>query len=470
MSDLEAVLAHVDVQAHDYVARLMEYVRQPSISAQRIGMDEAAMLACDIISERLGMEAELLPTAGFPCILARHGPIPDKPTVLIYGHYDVQPPEPYEAWLSPPFEPTIRNGRVYARGVGDNKAQHFAHILALEAWHTVHGSFPCNVILMLEGEEEVGSPNLAGFVREHRERLAADFVVISDGHLHESGQPVICFGNRGFVSFELHARTGSRDAHSGNFGGVMPNAIWSLVHLLGTMKNADGYITIAGLHDQVVPPSNRERAATDALPVDLGAVQSTLGFRAIDRPEDRPYYDRLMFHPTLTINGLHGGYEGEGSKAVIPATAFAKCDMRLVSGQTPEYVMRCVADHVHAFAPDVEFRPLQGTPPARTPIDSPYATYLIEAVRAVCGSKPLIQASLGATLPTHVFSTILGLPTFLLPFANADEANHAPNENISIDCFMSGIRISAALFAALGRSIRMTRKDPSHDPDNLRSG
>ncbi|WP_412065669.1 M20/M25/M40 family metallo-hydrolase [Rhizobium sp. SYY.PMSO] len=460
MSDLEAVLTYVDTQVESYVARLLDYVRQPSISAQRIGMDEAARLACGIISEKLGMQAELLPTGGFPCILAWHDLIPGKPTVLVYGHYDVQPPEPYDAWLSPPFEPTIRDGRIYARGVGDNKAQHFAHILALEAWLTVHGSFPCNVIVMLEGEEEVGSPSLASFVRDNRDRLTADFVVISDGHLHESGKPVICFGNRGFVSFELYARTGSRDAHSGNFGGVMPNAIWSLVHLLGTMRNADGLITIAGLQDEVVAPTSRERAATDALPVDLESVQATLGFRAIDRPENRPYYDRLMFHPTLTINGLHGGYEGEGTKAVIPATAFAKCDIRLVAEQTPEHVMRCVADHVQSFGPDVEFRPKQGTPPAKTPIDSPYAVHLIEAVRAVYGSEPLIQTSLGATLPTHVFSTILGLPTFLLPFANADEANHAPNENITIDCFMNGIRISASLFATLGEPVHTDQKGP----------
>ncbi|HEY0123495.1 MAG TPA: M20/M25/M40 family metallo-hydrolase [Rhizobium sp.] len=451
MTDLAAVLAHIDDHAGSYVDRLIDYVRQPSISAQRTGMDEAAALACDIISTRLGMQAELLPTAGFPCIVARHAPIAGKPTVLIYGHYDVQPPEPYDAWLSPPFEPTIRNGRIYARGVGDNKAQHFAHILALEAHLAVHGAFPCNVILMLEGEEEIGSPSLAGFVSENRDRLGADFVVISDGHLHESGEPVICFGNRGFVSFELHARTGSRDAHSGNFGGVMPNAIWSLVHLLGTMKDADGRITIDGLHDRITSPSNRERAATDALPVDIEAVRATLGFRSLDMPENRPYYDRLMFHPTLTINGLHGGYEGEGTKAVIPATAFAKCDIRLVAGQTPEHVMGCVADHIRKFAPDVEFRPRQGTPPAKTPINSPYATYIVDAVKAIHGAEPLIQASLGATLPTHVFSTILGLPTFLLPFANADEANHAPNENITIECFLNGIRTAAALFAAVGR-------------------
>lgn len=464
MEQLASIFEHIDAQGENYLARLMDYVSHPSISAQNIGMAEAAQLLCRMISERLAMEVELLPTAGYPVVLARSAKIAGAPTVLIYGHYDVQPPEPYEAWITPPFEPARRDGRIYARGVGDNKAQHLAHILALEAHLSVTGRLPCNVILMLEGEEEVGSPNLASFVSGHREKLGADFVVISDGHLHESGRPVICFGNRGFVSFELRARTGRRDAHSGNFGGVMPNAVWSLVHLLACMKDADGRITIAGLADEITTPAADEKQAAASLPVDIAAVRATLGFAELDAPTDRGYYERLMFHPTLTINGLHGGYGGPGTKAVIPAEAVAKCDIRLVAGQTPEHVLACVAEHVRRHAPAVEFVAKAGTPPSQTPLDSPYAACLREAVRLVHGVEPLIQPCLGATLPTHVFATTIGMPTFLLPFANADEANHAPNENMRIDCFLNGIRTAAALLAATA-TLHKTVDNTTSQPD-----
>ncbi|MBJ3777011.1 M20/M25/M40 family metallo-hydrolase [Acuticoccus mangrovi] len=454
MSDLDDVFARLDERFEAHLELLIDYLRQPSISAQNVGMGEAARLAAGHLVDRLGMEVELIPTAGYPMVLGK-SPRVDGPTVLVYGHYDVQPPEPVEAWTSPPFSPQVRDGRLYARGAGDNKGQHFAHILALEALRETHGRLPCNVLFLLEGEEEVGSPNLRPFLKTHADALGADLVVISDGPLHESGASVICFGNRGFLSFELHAKTARRDAHSGLFGGVMPNAAWALVHALASMRDRDGRLTVEGLLDGVEPPAPAERAAADIFPVDVEAVQRELGLTHLDQPKDRPFADRLMFHPTLTINGISGGYAGRGSKAVIPAQAIAKCDIRLVAGMEPEHVFACLERHVARHAEDVEVVRGQGTPVARTPLDHPWAGALREAIVRARGAEPLLQPMLGATLPTAAFQSVLGLPTFLVPFANADEANHAPDENLKIACFRDGIRTAAAIYVSIGAAGRV---------------
>lgn len=461
---LDAVFAHIDAHADSFVTRLMEYVRHPSISAQNIGIREVSALLVDILTG-LGMEAEAVPTSGHPMVLGRRGDDPTKPTVLLYGHYDVQPPEPLELWDSPPFEPEIRDGRIWARGVGDNKGQHFAQLMAIESHLAVHGTLPCNVIFLLEGEEEIGSPHIAEFVREHAARLRADLVVTADGPLHASGQPLITFGVRGMAGFELRAKTANSDAHSGNFGGVMPNAIWKLVHLLSTMKRPDGTITIDGLHDPIIPPTNKESAAAADLPLDLPQFLAKTGMSELDAPTGRPFYDRLMFHPTLTINGLHGGYGGDGSKTVLPAEAVAKCDIRLVEAMTPEQVLDCVRAHVARHAPDVEFVPMGGMLPSKTPMDEPLASAVIAAVTRGHGTAPLLYPVVGGSLPDYVFTKILGLPAFVTPYANADEANHAPNENLEVALFHKGIRTGAALLAALGDTpIRTAGDNPYAEP------
>lgn len=448
-TDLARVLAHIDANRDAYVSRVMDYVRHPSISAQNIGIAEVANLLVAMLT-KLGLEATTLATKNHPMVLGRWMGKPGKPTVLLYGHYDVQPPEPYELWKSPPFEPTIRDGRIWARGIGDNKGQHFAQLMALEAHLAVTGELPCNVIVLLEGEEEIGSPHIAAFVREHADKLDADLVVTADGPLHESGAPVITYGVRGVASFELRCRTANRDAHSGNFGGVMPNAIWKLVHLLGTMKNTAGEITIAGLADPVIPPTELEKAAVAKLPLDLAAIKADLGIADLDAPLERGYFERLMFHPTLTINGLHGGYGGAGSKTVLPCEAIAKCDIRLVEAMTPDQVYAAVKAHVAKHAPDVEFVPLNAMLPSKTPMDDPYAAVIRDAIVTARGVEPLLYPSVGGSLPDYVFTKILGKPAYVTPYANADEANHAPNENLKLDLFHAGIRTGAALLAKLG--------------------
>jgi len=447
--DLSPVFTHIDANQDDYIQRLMDYVRHPSISAQDIGVAEMAQLVVRMLTE-VGLETRLIPTAGYPMVLGRWDKSPGAPTVLLYGHYDVQPPDPLEAWASPPFEPTIRDGRIYARGVGDNKGQHFAQILAIESHLAVRNRLPCNVIVLLEGEEEVGSPHIAEFVQEHKDELQADLVITADGQLHPSGTPTITFGVRGVASFELRAHGANSDLHSGNFGGVAPNPLWSLVHLLASMKNENGEITIEGFYEPIIPPTPLEKAAAAKLPVDLNEVKAELGLENLDQPLDRFYYDRLMFNPTLTINGLHGGYGGPGSKTVLPCEAIAKCDIRLVEAQTPDEILAKVAAHVQRHAPEVEFIPLDGMFPSRTPMDSPYAEPIREAIVTAQDVEPFLYPSMGGSLPDYVFTKILGIPAFVVPYGNADEANHAPNENLTIECFYNGIRTGAAILSHLG--------------------
>lgn len=450
-TDLAAVFDHIDRNRDAFLDRLIDYVRHPSISAQDIGITEVAALLVEMLTG-MGLETEALPTAKHPMIVARWEKAPGKPTVLLYGHYDVQPPDPLDKWISPPFEPTIRDGRLYARGVGDNKGQHLAQILAIESHLKVHGRLPCNVILLLEGEEEIGSPHIADFVRAHGDKLKADLSITADGPRHTSGAAAIKFGSRGVVSFELRCRHATRDVHSGNFGGVVPNPIWTLVHLLGTMKNAAGEITIEGFHDGVQPPEPEERAAIARLPLDVEAVKASLGLARLDAPADRPFYDRLCFQPTLTINGFHGGYGGPGTKTVLPCEAFVKCDIRLVHDQDPDDILRKVGAHVAKHAPEVEFVTFDmGMQPSKTPISSPYTEKLVRAFVAAQGDEPLLIPAGFGSLPGYVFTKILGIPAFVTPYANPDEANHAPNENLTLDCFHSGIRTGAAVLHELGQ-------------------
>lgn len=447
--DLSDIFAYIDAHRQEYLDRLFAYLRQPSISAHGLGIAETAeMIAGDL--RAIGLAPRIIPTAGWPMVLGERNDAPGTPTVLLYGHYDVQPPDPLDEWVSPPFEPTIRNGRIYARGVGDNKGQHFAQILGLEATIACRGKLPCNVKVLLEGEEEIGSPRMADFAREHRADLAADLVITSDGPVDESGQSEIVFGVRGVLSFSLHARGANRDLHSGNWGGIAPNPLWTLVHLLGTMKNDRGEITIDGFYDNVLPMTDLERRALAALPLDIEAVKSSLDLAQLDQPLDRGYFERLSAWPTFTINGLHGGYGGPGSKTVLPHQAIAKCDIRMVEPQTADEIFAKVEAHVRKHAPGVELVRQGSMDPSKTPLDSPYAGPIRRGIVAAQGAEPLLVPALGGSLPDYVFTKVLGIPAFNVPYANADEANHAPNENMELERFYMGIKTGAAMLAYLG--------------------
>jgi acetylornithine deacetylase/succinyl-diaminopimelate desuccinylase-like protein len=448
-TDLSDVFTYIDQHRTEFLDRLIDYVRVPSISAHGIGMDEVGARLVDMLL-RLDFDAQLIPTAGWPMVLARRIDVPEAPTVLLYGHYDVQPPDPLDAWISPPFEPTIRAGRIYARGVADNKGQHLAQILALEALLACRDALPCNVIMLLEGEEEIGSPQMPEFVRTHRNQLNADLVITADGPVDPSGRSRILFGVRGIISFELRARGANRDLHSGSWGGVVSNPLWTLVHLLATMKNSRGEITIEGFYDNVLPATELERAALDNLPVDVDAIKRELEIEHLDEPRDRPFPDRLALWPTLTINGLHGGYGGPGSKTVLPSEAFAKCDIRLVEAQSVEEIYAKVEAHVRKHAPNVNVIRQGGMDPSKTPLDSPFTEPIRRGIITAQGAEPLLVPALGGSLPDYVWTKILGIPAFVVPYGNADQANHAPNENLEVERFFMGIKTGAAMLAQLG--------------------
>ncbi len=429
----------------------------PSISAHGEGMTEVAGYLLETLT-KLGLEAEAVATKGWPVVLGRYNKDPEALTVLLYGHYDVQPPDPLDAWDSPPFEPEIRNGRIYARGVGDNKGQHFAQLLALESLLDITGELPCNVIVMLEGEEEIGSPHLAEFITTHRDKLKADLVITSDGPVHDSGRATLMFGVRGIISFELRAKGANRDLHSGNWGGVAPNPIWTLVQLLATMKNTNGQVTVEGFYDSVLPATPLELEALAKLPVNVERIKQDLGLSQLDAPLERPFYERLSLFPTFTINGFHAGYGGKGSKTVLPHEAFVKCDVRLVEAQNTEDIFKKLERHVAKHAPEVEFKRQGAMEPSKTPIEHPFTKPIIKAIRHAQQDEPLLVPAMGGSLPDYVFTKILGIPAFVVPYANADEANHAPNENLELSRFMKGIKTGAAMLSYLAE--HSAKKNP----------
>lgn len=449
MGSLQQVYQHISGKQDVFVQRLKDYIRKPSISAHGLGIAETAAWLAALLGT-LGFEAQTLPTAGWPMVVGRYHHKPGKPTVLFYGHYDVQPPDPLEEWVSLPFEPEVRDGRIFGRGAGDNKGQHFAQLLAIESWMAVAGELPCNVTFLLEGEEEVGSPNLESFARDHQQLLKADLVITSDGPIAEDGTPQIVFGVRGVLSFEMHARGASTDLHSGNWGGVAPQPLWKLVQVLATMKNARGEITIPGIMEQVTPVTPAERAALDKLPLDLETLMAGVGMSTLDGPPGIPFYDRISHRPTLTINGFHGGYGGPGSKTVLPHEGFVKCDMRLVGGMSLAASEAAIRAHVAAIDPEVELFFDAGMEPSRTSLESPFAGPIHQAIVHAQGVQPYHITSLGGSLPDYIYTKVLGIPAFVVPYANADERNHAPNENIKLDCFLNGIRTGVALLAFLG--------------------
>jgi acetylornithine deacetylase/succinyl-diaminopimelate desuccinylase-like protein len=446
-SHLKQVVRAIDSKRDSLLNDLFTLLAQPSISAQDIGIRECAELEMAFL-RRSGLEPRLLETSGHPMVYAEWLGAPGKPTVLFYGHYDVQPPDPLDLWNSPPFEPEIREGRIYARGVADNKAQHFSHIAAISAWLETTGSLPVNVKVLLEGEEEVGSPHLDEAVATYRNLLTADLVYTSDGPVTDSAYPEISFGVRGLLYIELRTKGPNRDLHSGHWGGVAPNPIWTLVRSLNTMIDDQNHILIDGFYDNVAAPTPGARAAMEALPFDVGEA---IGQSEMAPPADLPYADRIMAQPTLNLAGISGGYGGPGSKTIIPSVAMAKIDMRLVPDQTPDEIWEKVSAHLAIFAPDVEVVRLDGGMlPSYTPVEHPLAEVVREAIAFGFGSRPIDIPLVGGSLPDAVWTKTLGLPSFLVSYGDPPQANHSPNESYSVDRLWQGMHTSAALLVILG--------------------
>lgn len=450
ISDIQAALEHARANRENDLQDLFKLLEQPSISAQNIGVEECADLEEALLKDA-GFNTRRLDAPGHPVLYGEWLGAPDKPTVLFYGHYDVQPPDPLELWESDPFTPTIRDGRIYCRGVADNKAQHFSHIAAVRHWLRANGSLPCNVKIMLEGEEEVGSTHLDTVAAAHKDLLKADFVYTSDGPVTDDRYPEISFGVRGNLYIELHAQGANRDLHSGHWGGVAPNPILALARLLTTMIDEENRILIDGFYDSVREPTPGAKAAMDALPFDVAQTIAGIGLTEMVPPAERSYAERVMFQPTLSPAGVIGGYTDEGSKTVLPAKASMKIDMRLVPNQTPDEIWEKVKVHVEKYGEGITVERLGGGfLPSFTPVEHPMADIVRAAVEAGFGSKPISVPSAGGSLPDAVWTQTLGMPSFLVPYGAPEQANHSPNESYRLERLYQGIETSIHLIGLLG--------------------
>lgn len=449
---IERVHQYIEAHRDTALELLKTLIRQPSISAQDRGVKECARLLADVLRD-LGIAAEVVETPTQPVVLGELRRDPAAYTLLVYGHYDVQPPEPLELWQSPPFEPTVRDGRLFGRGAGDNKGQLMTHALAAKAWMEAAGEPPINLKFIFEGEEESGSPGLADFVRAHRDRLAADLVYISDGGLHPSGAPIISLGNRGILGLTLVAQGADRDNHSGNKGGVAPNPVWMLVHLLSTMVDRSGRVLIEGFYDDVRPIGPVERDALAKMDFDSKAFAATMGLP--DLPMDgAAYWRRIMLEPYFNINGFISGYVGPGSKTIIPSQAECRIDIRLVVDQRTQDIYEKVARHVQKVDPRVRVLPrgLGHMEASRTPPDHPAVGAVAAAIAAWRKINPVVNLCAGGSLPSAVWPDVLGVAHIGVPYANADENNHGPNENLSLERYYDGIHVSAEVFRALAEA------------------
>ena len=435
--------------------RLNRFLAIPSVSTKAEHGADVARCAEWLAGElrRIGLAAEVHPTEGHPVVLGEwRGAGTAARTVLIYGHYDVQPPEPLELWRSPPFVGTTREGRLYARGAADDKGQVWIHLMALEACLAARGALPVNVVLLLEGEEEVGSPSLPAYIEAHQERLSCDYIVISDTVMHAPGVPNILASMRGLAYFELSARSAATDLHSGQYGGIVANAAAGLAQLLAGLGGPDGAVAIAGFYDDVRPPSPERRRALAALTFDAERLASELGVDALRGEPGYTPLERLWLRPTCEVNGIVAGYTGEGAKTVIPSTALAKLSFRLVPDQTPERVEQRLREHVRRTQlPGVTFelRPLHGGLPWSRDGSTPDVGAARRALASAFDHAAVLGGT-GGTIPivpelARWFDAEILLIGFGLPGENA----HAPNEWIDLDTVRRGARAIVSLYDEL---------------------
>ncbi|MBU8598302.1 deacylase [Shouchella clausii] len=436
-------------QTDDSLATLFKLLRQESISTQNKGMRECAALMRALMEE-VGARTELFETEGHPILYGELLTDKHAPTLLIYGHYDVQPPDPLSEWETPPFEPTVRDGRIFARGAGDNKGQIVAQLLGIKTYQEAFGALPVNIKIVIEGEEEMGSIHLPDFVQSNKELLQADLVYTADGPSHDSGSPLVLLGVRGILSFEIELQNADFDNHSGNTGNIVPNPAWDLMELLQTMRSTDGRVLIEGFYDNIRPASAEEEQLLATLPFEKDSVAQKIGYPHLDI-DGKSYYRKLALEPTFNICGLKSGYLEDGIKTIIPSKASVKIDARLVVDQDPKDIFEKVTAHVKARRPDAKLTFLGAMEPSRTPIETAIVQKALEGISACFNEDPLIQPSLGGSLPDYVWTKLLQAPSLLVPYANFDQRNHSPNENLAIRHFLNGIRCTAHVIHAVGQ-------------------
>ncbi len=423
-----------------FLAELKEFIRIPSISTlpeHRPDIDRAARFVADAL-KKAGMESvEVIPTSGHPLVYADWMHAPGRPTVLCYGHYDVQPADPLELWESPPFEPTERNGNLYARGAVDDKGQMYMHIKAIEALRAVNGTLPLNVKFLVEGEEEVGGASIAKYVAENAEKLRADVALVSDTAMYAEGMPTLCIGLRGLIYLEVEATGPMRDLHSGLYGGAAPNAVYGLIELLAKAKDDEGVIRIPGIYDDVEDPARAELESWKSLPFQQSEfLEKEVGSTRLTGEPDRTVLERVWSRPTFEVHGIAGGFTGAGAKTVIPAKATAKVSFRLVPRQDPDKVIAAFREWVGRNTPAgirAEVRVLNASPGLVVNPDHQAIDIAASAFGEVFGKQTVFIRSGGSIPIVGDFANHLGIPTILMGFGLPDDGLHSPNEKYKIE-------------------------------------
>jgi acetylornithine deacetylase/succinyl-diaminopimelate desuccinylase-like protein len=441
----------------EYLETLQALLRIPSISAlpeHKPDIRRAAEFVRGEL-ERAGLDqAELIEGEGNPLVYAEWLGAPGKPTLLLYGHYDVQPPDPLEEWKSPPFEPEIRDGNIYARGSADDKGQTLILVKAVEGLLRQHGRLPVNVRFLIEGEEETGGEHIDAYVSSRPERIQADAAVICDTEMFAPELPTICVGLRGIVYGELRVESARQDLHSGVYGGVAPNALQAIAEIICALKDRDGRIHIPGFYDRVVPPSGKERAAWAQLPFNAEEYrQHEVGVKQLVGEPEIPLFERTWARPTLEVHGIRGGFIGEGAKTVIPARAVAKISTRLVADQRPDEATAQIQAAIKAACPpsvEAGFRVIHAAPPSLVNPDNRFIAAAASALQQVFG-RPTVYVRSGGSIPiVGVFDRALGIPSVMLGFGLPDDNLHAPNEKLHLPNFFRGIEAVALYLEKLG--------------------
>ncbi len=447
---MDRILDYLDRHRERHLQELLELLRIPSISSQaehRDDVERAARWLADRLAE-LDLSVEVIPTEGHPLLYAESEQRPDRPTLLFYGHYDVQPVDPIDLWDSPPFAPRVENGIIYARGASDDKGQLYTHLKALEAYVRQGIDLPVNVKFIIEGEEECGGESIYRYTEQHPDRLACDAVVISDTSLYDERTPAICYSLKGLAYMQIDVRGPAQDLHSGSFGGTVQNPANALCEIIAGLKDADGRILIPGFYDDVrdLEPEEREefarlRYGDDDLRRDTGAPEpfGEKGYTTLER---------MWGRPTCDVNGLWGGYSGEGAKTIIPATAGAKVSMRLVPDQDPGRVARLFTDHVQRIAPpgiEVTVTEMHGAKPVLVPRDAPMMRAGMKALEDGFGARPVFIREGGSIPIVGTFQECLGAPVLLLGYGLPNDNIHSPNEKFHVRNYECGIRTTARL-------------------------
>ncbi len=456
--DMDNVIDFINVNRERYLDELKALLAIPSISALPAHAGDVKHCAdwCADEMRRIGLQnVRLIETPGYPVVYGDWLGAPGAPTILFYGHYDVQPVDPLELWESPPFEATIRDGEIYARGSADDKGQVFMHFKAVEAHLKQNGRLPVNIKFILEGEEEVGSVNLDDFVRGHKGELSADVVVISDSPMFARGVPSICYGLRGLVYFQIDLRGSSTDLHSGSFGGAVANPAFVLAQMIAQMKDRGGRIKVPGFYDAVVPLKDEERQAWASLPFNEKKYRKDFGVPKLFGETGYTTLERTWARPTLEVNGLLSGFTGEGAKTVLPALAMAKISMRLVPDQDPNVIADLFDAYVKKLAPktmELKVTRMHGGKPWMTSFDNPFVQAAGRAIEKGFGQKPVFTREGGSIPVVSTFQEELGLPSVLFGVGLPDENAHAPNEKLDVANFHGGIIASAILYDEIAKT------------------